>query len=111
VVAVLEPEVAVIVAVCVLAIVPEVAVNVPIVEPLATVTEAGTVKALLFDERVTIAPPVPAVCASCTPHVVEVLEVSVVVTHPRSEIVVPGALTTTAVDTVAPLKLAVIITV
>jgi hypothetical protein len=111
VLAVLEPEVAVIVAVCVLAIVPDVAVNVAPVTPLATVTEAGTVNAVLLDERVTFDPPVPAAWDSCTPHVVELLGARVVAAHPTSDIVVPGAVTTTAVDTVAPFRVAVIITV
>jgi hypothetical protein len=50
----------VIVALELLAIVPVVTVNVPVVAVAATVIEAGTVKVELVFDRVTLAPPVGA---------------------------------------------------
>jgi hypothetical protein len=65
-VCVLPFSVAVMVAVWLLAIVPAVAVNVAVVFPDPTVTEAGTVNATALLDSVTVAPPV---CVTVTVHV------------------------------------------
>ena len=76
------------VAVWFVVIVPVEILNVPVVAPAATVTEAGTVKAddaLLVN--VTAAPPVNAASESVTVHVVPPFEVSVVNVHATPRIV------------------------
>ena len=54
-----------------LAMVVVVALNVAVVAPTATVTEAGTVRAALVSLSVTDAPPVGAACVKVTVHVLE----------------------------------------
>ena len=73
-------SVAVMVALPLLEIVPAVAVNVPVVELTATVTEAGTVK-LALDDRDTVVPPVGATFDNVTVHVLVTLEARVVGEH------------------------------
>lgn len=60
---------AVTVALCELETVTAVAVKVAVLAPAATVTDAGTVKALLFDETLTTVPPLGAARDSVTVHV------------------------------------------
>ena len=58
-----------IVAVCELEIVDAVAWKVAVVAPAATVTDPGTVIALLLSERLTTVPPLGAASDSVTVHV------------------------------------------
>ena len=48
---------------------PAAAVKLAEVAPDATVTEAGTLKAVTLLERLTLMPPVPAACDNVTVHV------------------------------------------
>jgi hypothetical protein len=73
--------VAVMVAPPLLEIVPAVAVNVPVVELAATVTEAGMVRLALLDDRDTVVPPVGAALDKVTVHVLVALEVRVLGEH------------------------------
>jgi hypothetical protein len=52
-------------------IVPEVAVNCPLVAPAETVTDLGTVSNRLLLDRLTVAPPLGAAPESDTVHVVD----------------------------------------
>ncbi len=61
--------VAVIVPLWLARMVPAVAVNVLLVDPAATVTEAGTVSCALLLDSVTDAPPAGAACDNVTVHV------------------------------------------
>lgn len=61
--------------------VPAMAWKLAVVAPAATVTEAGTVKALLLSESVTTVPPVGAASDSVTVQVVEAPEPTVVGVH------------------------------
>ena len=74
-------SVAVMVALPLLEIVPAVAVNVPVMELAATVTEAGTVRLALLDDRETAVPPVGAGLDKVTVQVLVALEASVVGEH------------------------------
>jgi hypothetical protein len=70
----LLPRVAVTVAVWLLAIeAAAVALNVAVVAPAATVTDAGTVSEALLLASVTLVPPAGAVCVSVTEHVLTAL--------------------------------------
>ena len=48
-----------------------VALNVPVVTPAATVTDAGTVSAVLVSLKVTAAPPAGAACVNVTVQVLD----------------------------------------
>jgi len=74
-------SVAVMVALPLLEIVPAVAVNVPVVESAAIVTEAGTVKLALPDDRDTVVPPVGTAFDNVTVHVLVALEARVLGEH------------------------------
>ena len=78
--------VAVIVALWLLPIVVVVALNVAVVAPAATVTDAGTLKAVLLLLSVTIAPPVGAACVNVTVHVLEAFCPKLVGLHPSDDI-------------------------
>ena len=71
-------RVAVMVAESLEAIVPAVAVKVAVVELAATVTEEGTVRVPLLEDRDTVAPPVGATLDSVTVQVLLALEARVV---------------------------------
>ena len=61
---------AVTIAISSVAIVPAVAVKLPVTAPAAIVTEAGTVKLALSSDTVTVAPPAGAPLVNVTVHVV-----------------------------------------
>jgi len=71
----------VIVALCELEMVVAVTVKVAALAPVATVTDAGTVKALLLSERLTNAPPLGAAMDSVTVHMDVDPEVSAAGVH------------------------------
>jgi len=64
-----------------------VAVKLAVVEPAATVTEVGTVSAVLLSETATLEPPVGAANDSVTVHVDPLPAVSVAGTHWSAETV------------------------
>jgi hypothetical protein len=88
--------------------VPAVAVKLAEVAPAGTVTEAGTDRAELLDESVTVAPPAGAACDSVTAQVEVPPEVTVVGVHCAASVVDPGA---TATDAVVELPLSDAVTV
>ena len=63
--------------------------------PAATVTDAGTVRAALLEERPTEAPPVSAADASVTVQVVVEPDVIVFGEHVKVEITIGGGVTVT----------------
>ena len=81
----LLPNVAVIVADCVVAIVPAVTPKVAELAPAAIVTEAGVVSRVLLSESDTTAPPLGAVLLSVTVHVLAAPESNVVALHDSPE--------------------------
>ena len=93
-----------------LATVPAVAVKLAVVAPEATVTDAGTVRAALFEESPTEEPPADAARDSVTVQVVVPLEATEVGEHVRPEIAAGGGVTVT-VAVALPFKVAVTVTV
>ena len=90
---------------------PVLAEKVPVVEPDATVTEAGTVKAALFVlASVTLVPPVAAPFDSVTVHVVEALDVRLVAAHCSEETAI-GATSDRVAGVEDPLSVAVMVAV
>lgn len=73
-----------------LEIVPAVAEKVAVVAPAATVTEAGVVRRVLLDERVTASPPVAAAVLVVTVQVETALDVSDVGVQARALTVASG---------------------
>ena len=81
---------------------PACAVNVAVVAPERTVTEAGTVRAALLEDRVTAIPPPVAAAEIVTVQVELAPETTVAGAHCKPEMVVGGGVTvTTAVFEVA----------
>ena len=81
------------------------------VAPTVTVTEAGTVRAALFEESPTDAPPFDAAEFSVTVQLEVAPEVTELGEHDRTETARLGGVTVTVAVLVAPLKLAVTVTV
>ena len=90
------------------ATVPAVAVKLAVVEPAATVTEAGTGSAVLLDETATLEPAVGATCDNVIVQVVLPPEVIVAGVHCKV-VTVTGGLTVT--DEVAELLFSAAVTV
>jgi hypothetical protein len=76
------------------ATVPAVAVKLAVVEPAATVTEAGTVSAVLLSETATLEPPVGAACDSVTVQVALPPETTVAGVHCSADTVTRGVMVT-----------------
>ena len=89
--------------------VPAVAEKLPVVQPAATATEAGTVTALFPEESATVEPPVGAACESVTVQVEELPDDTDVGVHTRL-VTVTGVTVRDALVEV-PLSDAVIVTV
>ena len=90
--------------------VPAVAVKFAVVAPAVTVTDAGTVRAALFEESPTDAPPVSAAELSVTVQEVVPLEATELGEHDRPETTGVGGVTVT--EAVAlPFNVAVRVTV
>ncbi len=83
--------------------------NVAVVAPLATVTEAGSDRAALLSESVTAVPPDAAACDKVTVQVEVPPDVTVAGAHCTPLTFVTGVTVTDAVDEV-PFKDAVIVT-
>jgi len=86
-----------------------VTVNVPVVEPAATVTEAGTVAAALFDAKVIVVPPAGAALESVTVPVEFAMPPTTVVGLSAKPASAPGVTVNVAVavlDPVAPVIVA-----
>jgi hypothetical protein len=90
--------------------VPAVAVKFAEVVPAATVTDAGTVSAALFEESPTEAPPVRAADVSVTVQVVVAPEAAEFGEHDRPETTGAGGVTVTEA-VVLPFNVAVRVTV
>jgi hypothetical protein len=88
--------------------VPAVAVKLAEVAPAGTVTEAGTVRAVLLEDSATVEPPAGAGCDNVTAQVEVPPEVTVVGVHCAASEVPPGA---TAIEAVAELPLSDAVTV
>lgn len=73
--------------------VPVLAVNVALLDPVATETDVGSVTIGLLELRLTLAPPVPAVPLRFTVQVLELPGPTEVGVHPRP-VIVNGAITT-----------------
>ena len=86
------------------------AVKLPVVAPAATVTEAGTVSAVLFEESATEDPPVGAACVNVAVQLEVPPELTVVGVHCRLVTVICGDTVTVAVFE-APFSVAVTVTV
>jgi len=93
-----------------LATVPAVAVKLPVVAPDATVTDAGTVSAALFEESPTEDPPVDAARVRVTVQVVVPLEATELGEHDRAEIAAGSGVTVT-VAVAVPFNVPVTVTV
>jgi hypothetical protein len=83
--------------------VPAVAVKAAVVEPAATVTDAGTVNAVLFEESVTAAPPATAALERVAVQDDVPPDTTDAGVHASAVIVGRVGLTVTVVDEVAPL--------
>jgi len=69
-------------------------VKLAVVEPAATVTEAGTGSAVLLDETATLEPPVGAACVNVIVQVVLPPEVIVAGVHCSADTVTRGVMVT-----------------
>jgi hypothetical protein len=92
-----------------LATVPAVAVKFAVVAPAATVTDAGTGRAALFEERLTEAPPVSAADVSVTVQVVVAPDVTELGEQDRPD--TAGGGVTVTVEVALPFRVAVTVTV
>jgi hypothetical protein len=88
-------------------------VKLPVVAPLATLTDDGTVTAALLLDRFTVAPLDGAACDRVTVHVELPADVNEAVEHCRLVTVVEGAEGVTVTDAVAepPFRVAVTVAV
>ena len=94
-----------------LATVPAVAVKLAVVAPAVTVTDAGTVRAALFEERPTDAPPVRAAEVSVTVQVEVTPEVTELGEQDKPETAGVGGVTVTEAVFEVPFTVAVKVTV
>jgi hypothetical protein len=90
--------------------VPAVAVNLPVVAPAATETDAGTVNAALLSDIARVAPPLGAACEIVAVHVVVAPELTDTGEHASDVTVVAGGMTVTEAVAEAPFNDAVIVT-
>ena len=89
---------------------PALAVKAAVLEPAATVTDAGVVKTALLSEIVTVEPPVGAVWLSVTVHVELAPEARPVGEHCRFDTVSVAAVTVIVAVAELPLRAAVTVT-
>ena len=89
--------------------VPAVAVKLAVVPPAATITEAGTVSAALFDERTTDAPPARAADVNITVQLAVPPEVTEFGEQDRLE--TAGSIVTVTEVVTEPFRVAVSVTV
>ena len=88
--------------------VPAVTLNVPVVAPAATVTDAGVVRYELLSDSVTLAPPAGAAPDSATVQLDVPPDATIVGEHASEEIVTTGDTVTVVV--VLPFSVAVTVT-
>jgi hypothetical protein len=87
-----------------------VAIKLAVVAPAATVNDAGTVSAVLFDDSDTAVPPVGAACEIVTVHVELPPDATEVGVQVNPVIVVGGGVTVTDAVPVLPFSVAVTVT-
>ena len=90
--------------------VPAVVVKLAVVELAGTVTEAGTVRAVLLSETATEEPPVGAACDNVTVQVEVLPDITVAGVHWNADTVTGDGVTVTAAVLELPLREAVTVT-